>query len=264
MRCKAITANVSHWKAADYLVENFIRDSQVIALGSGPLAAAVTEVLGEAVSSKLRQGIRCIGASDAAAVEAAVHGIPQTDLQSHPQVDILCCDVDCLDATNMAFTFGCQDADNMQHQPQLLRFARLAAAAQQIIALVDDPGKIKPRLGGSLPVAIKAEGWEATAEELDDMFLGDAEIWRRSSMGTADPRGGVHPYTSPEGHQIVDIKFYGTLKLFGKEVPYRELAVEIEKVRGVVTHGLMTKVAHCAIVPGKSGPKVRLPGSLRS
>lgn len=26
-------------------------------------------------------------------------------------------------------------------------------------------------------------------------------------MGTADPRGGVHPYTSPEGHQIVDIKF---------------------------------------------------------
>lgn len=58
------------------------------------------------------------------------------------QVDILCCDVDCLDATNMAFTFGCQDADNMQHQPQLLRFARLAAAAQQIIALVDDPGKV--------------------------------------------------------------------------------------------------------------------------
>jgi len=36
------------------------------------------------------------------------------------------------------------------------------------------------RLGGTLPVFIEAsEGteWEETAEALDDLFLGDAEIW---------------------------------------------------------------------------------------
>ena len=54
----------------------------------------------------------------------------------------MCCDVDCLDAASLAFIVGCQEPDNMQHQPQLPRFCRLAAAATQIIALVDDPSKV--------------------------------------------------------------------------------------------------------------------------
>ena len=33
------------------------------------------------------------------------------------------------------------------------------------------------RLVGWLPVVIQDEGWEETAERIDDMFLGDAEIW---------------------------------------------------------------------------------------
>ena len=37
--------------------------------------------------------------------------------------------------------------------------------------------QVVPRLGGSLPVVIEAEGWEDAAEELDSMFLGDAEVW---------------------------------------------------------------------------------------
>lgn len=34
------------------------------------------------------------------------------------------------------------------------------------------------RLGGSLPVVISAEDWETTAEEIDDLFIGDAGICR--------------------------------------------------------------------------------------
>jgi hypothetical protein len=40
--------------------------------------------------------------------------------------------------------------------------------------------QVVSRLGGNLPVFIEAtEGpeWEETAEALDDLFLGDAEIW---------------------------------------------------------------------------------------
>jgi hypothetical protein len=41
--------------------------------------------------------------------------------------------------------------------------------------------QVVPRLGGSLPVFIEAGGedneWEAAAEALDDLFLGDAEVW---------------------------------------------------------------------------------------
>lgn len=38
------------------------------------------------------------------------------------------------------------------------------------------------RLSGDLPVFILAEDWETTAEEIDDRFLGDAEIWQVTSL----------------------------------------------------------------------------------
>jgi hypothetical protein len=37
---------------------------------------------------------------------------------------------------------------------------------------------VVPRLGGSLPVVIDTQpDWEPPAEALDDIFLGDAELW---------------------------------------------------------------------------------------
>lgn len=36
------------------------------------------------------QGVRCIAASDAAAAEAAIHGLTQTDLRAHPEVCHAC------------------------------------------------------------------------------------------------------------------------------------------------------------------------------
>ena len=33
------------------------------------------------------------------------------------------------------------------------------------------------RLAGYLPVVIEGEDWESPAEALDDIFLGDAELW---------------------------------------------------------------------------------------
>ena len=41
------------------------------------------------------------------------------------------------------------------------------------------------RLHGALPVLVAADTWEDTGEELDDTFLPDAEIWRRTSSGGA-------------------------------------------------------------------------------
>ncbi len=43
----------------------------------------------------------------------------------------------------------------------------------------------------------------------------DCMCWcrRRPSSGTDNPRGGDNPYVSPEGHNIVDVKFYEGYKL---------------------------------------------------
>ena len=38
--------------------------------------------------------------------------------------------------------------------------------------------QVVSRLGGAVPVVVEGERWEDAGEELDDIFLGDAEIWR--------------------------------------------------------------------------------------
>ena len=51
----------------------------------------------------------------------------------------------------------------------------------------------------------------------------------------------------------------GRLKLYGKEVPYQDLAQEIEAVSGVVAHGLVTRSADVALVAGVDAPQVLTP-----
>ncbi len=37
--------------------------------------------------------------------------------------------------------------------------------------------QVVPQLQGNVPVLVDGKTWEDTAEELDDLLLGDAEIW---------------------------------------------------------------------------------------
>lgn len=79
-------------------------------------------------------------------------------------------------------------------------------------------------------------------------------VCRRSSEAGAGPRGGDKPYTTEEGHHILDIRFYDGLKLFGENVRYEEISMEIEGVEGVIAHGLYAGVASAAIIVGDEGP----------
>lgn len=44
------------------------------------------------------------------------------------------------------------------------------------------------------------------------------------------------------------------LKLFGENVRYEEISMEIEGVEGVIAHGLYAGVASAAIIVGDEGP----------
>lgn len=37
--------------------------------------------------------------------------------------------------------------------------------------------QVVDRLQGNVPVLVSGKTWEDTAEELDDLLLGDAEVW---------------------------------------------------------------------------------------
>lgn len=164
-------------------------------------------------------GVVAVPSCAAAAAEAAFHGLAVSNLGDHPKVDVLLEQVDQIDVQENAFLKGIR-AEPVQ--PDLPGLVGLVGASARVVALAA-AGDAVPRLCASLPVAIDADRWEEVAEELDDIFLGDAEVWRRPAEGTANPRGGHNPYVSPDGdHAIVDLRFYEGLKLFG----------EPEKVRG--------------------------------
>ncbi|XP_011016814.1 PREDICTED: probable ribose-5-phosphate isomerase 4, chloroplastic [Populus euphratica] len=90
-------------------------------------------------------------------------------------------------------------------------------------------------LEGSIPVLVQALNWMETAEEIDDLFLGDAEVWRRSSIGQAGPMGGDFPFITREGHNVLDVIFTSPIQSLA------EVAESLDKVDGVVDHGVISK-----------------------
>lgn len=234
--------------AADVILDNFVSAGAVIGLGVGPTVDAVISQL------KLRDAdIKCVPSSTVTAAELLYHGIQVST--ADPTIFIT--DVDCIDTKDAArpFVIGCALPDQLS-QPQIVKAAQLVASSSKIIAVVSS-NVISGRLHGDLPVIIDADDWEETAEELDDLFLGDAEVWRRSSDvgGLSSPRGGQNPYISCEGHTIIDIRFYEQgFSLDGdSNVQYGQIAEKIDELPGVVTHGLVARGADAVVVLHKNG-----------
>ena len=138
-------------------------------------------------------------------------------------------------------------------QPDLILTRKVIRKSVKVVLLVSALGDPVP-LGGSVPVAIVGgqSEWEECAEELDDIFLGDADVWRRGAEVEANPRGGKTPYLSADGvHTIVDLRFNDPLndgerwddgfQLFGSAATPYQIAAEVETVDGVLAHGIVTQ-----------------------
>ncbi|WRX26846.1 Ribose 5-phosphate isomerase [Theobroma cacao] len=118
--------------------------------------------------------------------------------------------------------------------------------ADQLVFMVKED-LYKCGLEGSIPVLVESLNWLETAEEIDDLFLGDAEVWRRPSIGHADPLGGDFPLVTREGHSVLDVIFTSPIASLA------EVAESLEKVDGVVDHGVVSKFPCKAIVASESG-----------
>ncbi|CAL5346501.1 unnamed protein product [Camellia sinensis] len=78
--------------------------------------------------------------------------------------------------------------------------------------------------------------WMETAEEIEDLFLGDAEVWRRPFTGHAGPTGGDFPLITREGHNVLDVIFTSPI------LDLVEVANTLENIDGVVDHGVISKI----------------------
>lgn len=247
--------------AAELAVDRYIRSGHTVGLGSGPMTALAIAYLAKQMERGSLRDITTVPGSAMIAREATFHELPTSDLQQHPRVDVTLQDVDQIDSEQLAAIVGVQ---SKPQQPQLSRLQTLAAASQQLIALVDSPDKVVSRLQGNVPVLVSGETWEDTAEELDDLLLGDAEIWRRSNVPTNQPRALDDPYITADGNNLLDLKFRKPLvepqedmplMYMGEKVPYDELAGHIQGVPGVLDHGLLLGVVSEAVVATEKGPQ---------
>ena len=75
-----------HRNVAQLVIERFIKDRQVIAFGHSSLANCVIEALAAAREEGKLRNIHCLPASDTAAAEAAICGLPMSDPERHSRV----------------------------------------------------------------------------------------------------------------------------------------------------------------------------------
>ncbi|KAF5842635.1 ribose-5 phosphate isomerase-related protein [Dunaliella salina] len=243
--------------AAKLFCDTYVKDNTVIGAGSGELSSLVIESIGARLASGQLKGVQVVPCSTGSAAEAAFCGVP-----THPNseqalqagLDLAFEEADQLDVGNNACILGIRSEPQ---QPALLSTFTVAKRARQFILLVNKDNLVQ-RLRGPLPVLIEDQTWEETAEEVDDLVVGDAEVSRRPVSGMMNPdfKGGSHPYISDEGHNIIDIAYDPDIRLFGEAVPYGQVLENISSIPGVVLTGLLQGLAQAALVVKPEGPKV--------
>jgi ribose 5-phosphate isomerase A len=222
-------ANDSEKEMAARASLNYVRDGQIVGLGSGSTATIAIQLLAQRVNSGLK--IRGIPTSIQSRDLALQLGIPLTTFDEYQEIDVTIDGADEFDpALNLIKGGG----------GAMLREKIVASASQQLI-IVTDSSKQVPALG-RFPVPVEVIGF---AEPLIAKRVGDlgATVTRRcNSSGMA--------YTTDEGHHILDCHF-------GKISDPRELARTLSEMPGVVEHGLFVDMASVVLM-AKAGAVAEL------
>jgi ribose 5-phosphate isomerase A len=223
-------AALSQFKeAAAESAAELVKSGMIVGLGSGSTAALAVTAIGRRVKS----GLRIIGipTSKQTAGEARQLGIPLSNLEEHPEIDMTIDGADEVELGTLNLIKGRGGA--------LLREKIVASATAQFIIIVDET-KLVRQLGAhdSVPVEVIPFGWQTTAARL-------------RKLG-ADPRLRLRPdgqsYTTDGGHYILDCAF-------GPIASPAELQRKLDGVVGLVEHGLFVGLASQVVVGGPGGLK---------
>ncbi len=202
----------------------FVRDGQVLGLGTGTTAARFIQLLGEQVKNGLR--IRGIPTSDRSREQAASLGIPLTTLDECQQIDV---DVDGADEFDpeLRLIKGGGGA--------LLREKIVASASKQVVIVVDATKKV-PVLGRfPLPVEVIKFAQALVTKKIE--ALGAAVELRRDASGK--------PFLTDENNHILDCRF-------GEIQDVEGLARKLSDMPGIVEHGLFIGMASVVLVANGS------------
>jgi ribose 5-phosphate isomerase A len=217
-------ANDQEKEAAARASLRFVKDGQVVGLGTGSTAAIFIQLLGEQVKKGLR--IRGIPTSERSRQQAASLGIPLTTLDECQGIDVTVDGADEVDPQLRLIKGG---------GGALLREKIVASATKQLV-IVADASKRVPVLGKfPLPVEVIKFAQALVAKKIE--ALGAAVELRHDSGGK--------PYLTDENNHILDCRF--------GQIPDADgLACTLSDMPGVVEHGLFIGMASVVLVANGS------------
>ena len=217
---KDASRNNQEKEAAARASLRFVRDGQIVGLGTGSTAAYAVRFLGERVRSGLK--IRGIPTSVHTKELATSLGIPLTTLQEFQQIDVTIDGADEVDPQLNLIKGG---------GGALLREKIIASASRQLV-IIGDSGKKVPMLGKfPLPVEIIAFAQPLLAKRI--AALGATVSLREDASGK--------PFITDEGHHILDCEF-------GQIPDPPGLARQLEAMPGVVEHGMFIAMASVVLI----------------
>ena len=202
----------------------FVRDGDVVGLGSGSTAAYAIRFLGELVAAGLQ--IRGVPTSVRSANLAAGLGIPLTTLDEVHEIDVTIDGADEFDSELRLIKGG---------GGALLREKVVAYATRQEIIVADSSKQVA--VLGKFPLPVEVIGFAQAIIRNKISAMGAAVELRK------DPTG--EPFVTDEGNRILDCHFE---KIMDPEA----LARALGELPGVVGHGLFLNLASVVLM-GKAG-----------
>jgi ribose 5-phosphate isomerase A len=191
-----------------------IRDGDVVGLGTGSTVYFGLVALAERIRA---ERLRVVGVPTSVATQnhCLELGIPLTDLERHPRLDIAFDGADQVDAQLDAIK---------GYGGALLREKIVARCANRLLLIVD-ASKVAKTLDKAVPVEVLPFGVGAARTGL-------GELGGRPHLRAVDGK----PFVSDNGNWIVDVDF-------GNIPDPARLAAQIDAVPGVIDHGLFVGLA---------------------
>jgi ribose 5-phosphate isomerase A len=213
-------ANEKEKEAAARASLRFVRDGQIVGLGTGSTAAYAVRAIGERVRAGLK--IRGIPTSVQTKDLATSLGIPLATLEEFQQIDVTIDGADEFDPQLNLIKGG---------GGALLREKVIASATHQVVIIADSSKQVRMLGKFPLPVEIIPFAQPLVAKRIT--ALGASVKLRQMADGS--------PFITDEGHHILDCHF-------GQIPDPPALAHQLESMPGVVEHGLFIGMASVVLV----------------
>jgi ribose 5-phosphate isomerase A len=218
-------SNDAEKEAAAQASIRFVRDGDIVGLGTGSTAAYAVRFLAERVRNGLK--IRGIPTSVSTRNLAASLGIPLTTLDDFQKIDVTIDGADEIDPQLCLIKGG---------GGAFLREKIIASASRQLVIIADSTKPV-PVLGKApVPVEVVPFAQALVAKEV--AALGASVSVRMGSSGK--------PFVTDEGHRILDCHF-------GQIPDPPALARKLEDIAGAVEHGLFIGMANVVLIGKPSG-----------